>query len=122
MAELYHDDNETRESWLRWKHEFMRRGLRPVDLIEVHGPHSPPADLQWGCARCEVIGRRYPEDDVGFRSYGRVRSRWETRNIRFRSENQKRDVYKIKKRSELPSEWKAEMQAVLKELEELRGS
>lgn len=46
MADL--EKHEDRESWIRWAREFVRRGLWPVEIITVHGPHSPPSDCHWG--------------------------------------------------------------------------
>jgi len=43
MAELYEDDEVTREAWLMWAIELARRGLKAEGKIIVHGPHGPDA-------------------------------------------------------------------------------
>jgi hypothetical protein len=50
MADLLKNDPETRESWVAYAIEFALRGLRPMDIIEVHGPHGPDAPYIWGSA------------------------------------------------------------------------
>ena len=79
MAYLYEDDEETHESWLAWAIELMRRGLRPIEGITVHGPHAPPGDRMWGNAECETPdGGIY---DVEFTT-PRCKSIWDVRGIR----------------------------------------
>jgi len=45
------NDPDHREDWLRFAKEFARRGLWPIDEIEVHGPHHP-RDYMWGVVEC----------------------------------------------------------------------
>jgi hypothetical protein len=47
MAEVCKHDEETREDWIRWAMEFVKRGIEPEDCITVHGPHAPN-DYMWG--------------------------------------------------------------------------
>jgi hypothetical protein len=70
MADLLKNEPETLESWVAYAIEFAQRGLRPMDIVEVHGPHAP---YIWDSAlvtTCEPPRSKFgrPSYEVRFRT------------------------------------------------------
>ena len=59
------DPEEDRPKWLPWAIELERRGVWPVGEIEVHGPHAPPANGEWGEAECTTMDGHVVTVDFG---------------------------------------------------------
>lgn len=110
MAFLCDDDELTRESWLAWAYELMRRGLRPVGEIEIHGPHQPPGDFIWGTAECDFISGGGLE--VSIRTLRPSRSIWHIAGVRVQAAEDPEDRYPVLAPSALPATWKQEMAEV----------
>lgn len=125
MAELYNspdeDDYEMKESWLAWSIELMRRGLRPVDEITVHGPHPPSFNYMWGEAECETI--QGGSIDVEFFTH-RCSSIWDIRGVRVREKGyeyvEEAEYFTIIPHRKLPKEWRNNITALKREKNSLR--
>ncbi|PIR20592.1 MAG: hypothetical protein COV45_05175 [Deltaproteobacteria bacterium CG11_big_fil_rev_8_21_14_0_20_47_16] len=118
MADIYDNDDEQRESWLTWLIVFLKRGLRPVDYVTIHGPHSPQASYMWGEAECESIyGRGL---DVVFQT-SKCHSIWDVRGVRIK-EKEKNTLLPIVEISKLPKKWQEEIKISKVELAMLKRS
>ncbi len=118
MADLYENDDDPRNhaSWIEWTIALMKRGLKPIGPVVIHGPH-PPADYQWGEAECEYLGSGCYE--VVYQT--RNGSGWGTSGLRVQ-EKDGDDNCKFPKlqKSKMPKTWAEEIDALEKRLRKFR--
>ena len=114
MAILERED----EGWIVWAIELMRRGLKPIDDITVHGPHDC-ADFMWGEAECDWYGSNSGFTyDVKFRT-AYTHSIWDVRGVRVQSKDD-RESFPILKEKDMPSDWRKELESLKAELRKLK--
>ena len=124
MAELYEDDDDTREAWLAWALEFARRGLRVGEEITVHGPHAPPADRMWGEAECQLLnpdGSFALECEVEFDTPP-CNSIWDIRGVRVRTKGELGEQWPVLPAEQLPDNLREWIKEAKEELAELRAT
>jgi hypothetical protein len=104
---ILEENGRSHEGWVIWSLELMQRGLRPVDSVQVHGPHEHPADYVWGRAACEIVGRNSIVSTVFHTSEG-VRSIYDLGTLRVFSESTDTE-FPILPSNSLPQRLKMEM-------------
>jgi hypothetical protein len=101
------------QGWLIWAIELMKRGLKPIDDIAVHGPHSHTPFI-WGEAECDWYSGELCFD-VKFRTV-RSNSIWDVRSVRVRSKNDS-ESFPILKVQDLPAAWRKKIKSLRAELQ-----
>lgn len=117
LSDEYPDDEQMLESWFAWSYEFMRRGLKPISEIEVHGPHGDPANLMWGTVECEDVNGE--SDMFQFATRRPCHSIWQIKGVKIKSETSGEE-FPLIPRLQLPSEWRKEMAKVKRQRWKLR--
>lgn len=72
------------EQWWAFAVELARRGLWPLGIIEIHGPHAPPANKIWGNVTAASCDRKQWE--VGYVGPYLSNPKYSLRGLRFFAE------------------------------------
>jgi hypothetical protein len=117
VADLYRNDPNPRgrATWLNFAIALMKRGVKPVDKITVHGPHEG-ANYEWAHENDGVLcitpaGGRV---QVTYSTQGGRFRAWEWNGPRFKPTALKRVPL-----SSLPARWRKSLEVMQRELRDL---